>query len=88
MSQIGPVVSKIWSDKQVNRQTPKQRLHHFIYGYRTNDAVILMDELVLKIVYITFFYFSSHVKGRVLAALADGTVAIFHRDSQGQWDLR
>ena len=47
-----------------------------------------MDELVLKIVYITFFYFSSHVKGRVLAALADGTVAIFHRDSQGQWDLR
>ena len=35
-----------------------------------------------------FLYFSSHVKGRVLAALADGTVAIFHRDSEGQWDLR
>ncbi|XP_013384858.1 C-Jun-amino-terminal kinase-interacting protein 4 isoform X1 [Lingula anatina] len=29
-----------------------------------------------------------HVKGRVLVALADGTVAIFHRDSDGQWDLR
>ena len=29
-----------------------------------------------------------HVKGRVLAALADGTVAIFHRDPEGQWDLR
>ena len=27
------------------------------------------------------------MKGRVLAALADGTVAIFHRDSAGQWDL-
>ena len=27
------------------------------------------------------------MKGRVLAALADGTVAIFHRDSGGQWDL-
>ena len=29
-----------------------------------------------------------HVKGRVLAALADGTVAIFQRDKDGQWDLR
>ena len=27
------------------------------------------------------------MKGRVLAALADGTVAIFQRDKQGQWDL-
>jgi len=29
-----------------------------------------------------------HVKGRVLAALADGTVAIFHRAADGQWDLK
>ncbi len=30
----------------------------------------------------------SHVKGRVLAALANGSVAIFHRSSlDGQWDL-
>ncbi|XP_059147412.1 C-Jun-amino-terminal kinase-interacting protein 4-like isoform X5 [Physella acuta] len=29
-----------------------------------------------------------HVKGRVLVSLADGTVAIFHRASDGQWDLR
>ncbi|KAJ8253855.1 hypothetical protein COCON_G00204670 [Conger conger] len=28
-----------------------------------------------------------HVKGRVLVALADGTLAIFHRGSDGQWDL-
>ncbi|XP_037087936.1 C-Jun-amino-terminal kinase-interacting protein 4-like [Pollicipes pollicipes] len=28
-----------------------------------------------------------HVKGRVLASLADGTVAIFHRGQDGQWDL-
>jgi hypothetical protein len=34
------------------------------------------------------FYFFSHVKGRVLAALANGTVAIFHRAPEdGQWDL-
>ncbi|KAJ8305216.1 hypothetical protein KUTeg_017232 [Tegillarca granosa] len=29
-----------------------------------------------------------HVKGRVLVALADGTIAIFHRASDGQWDLQ
>lgn len=28
-----------------------------------------------------------HLKGRVLVALADGTVAIFHRSADGQWDL-
>ncbi|XP_064636506.1 C-Jun-amino-terminal kinase-interacting protein 4-like isoform X7 [Lineus longissimus] len=28
-----------------------------------------------------------HIKGRVLAALADGTVAVFHRAEDGQWDL-
>ncbi|XP_076468439.1 C-Jun-amino-terminal kinase-interacting protein 4-like isoform X5 [Babylonia areolata] len=28
-----------------------------------------------------------HVKGRVFVALADGTLAIFHRGADGQWDL-
>nr|XP_046271209.1 C-Jun-amino-terminal kinase-interacting protein 3 isoform X18 [Scatophagus argus] len=28
-----------------------------------------------------------HVKGRVLVALADGTLVIFHRSEDGQWDL-
>uniref|UniRef100_A0A674BFT5 C-Jun-amino-terminal kinase-interacting protein 4 n=1 Tax=Salmo trutta TaxID=8032 RepID=A0A674BFT5_SALTR len=28
-----------------------------------------------------------HVKGRVLVSLADGTLAIFHRGVDGQWDL-
>ncbi|XP_036681625.1 C-Jun-amino-terminal kinase-interacting protein 3 isoform X3 [Balaenoptera musculus] len=28
-----------------------------------------------------------HVKGRVLVALADGTLAIFHRGEDSQWDL-
>ncbi|XP_077958941.1 C-Jun-amino-terminal kinase-interacting protein 4 isoform X2 [Gasterosteus aculeatus] len=28
-----------------------------------------------------------HVKGRVLVGLADGTLAIFHRGADGQWDL-
>ncbi|CAH1777196.1 unnamed protein product [Owenia fusiformis] len=29
-----------------------------------------------------------HIKGRVFVALADGTVAVFHRDADGQWDLK
>ena len=37
------------------------------------------------IMYVVLVY--RHVKGRVLAALADGTVAIFQRDKEGQWDL-
>ncbi|KAM9816990.1 C-Jun-amino-terminal kinase-interacting protein 4 [Neosynchiropus ocellatus] len=28
-----------------------------------------------------------HVKGRVLAGLSDGTLAVFHRGADGQWDL-
>uniref|UniRef100_A0A8C0Z7E2 Sperm associated antigen 9 n=1 Tax=Canis lupus familiaris TaxID=9615 RepID=A0A8C0Z7E2_CANLF len=32
-------------------------------------------------------YQSRHVKGIVLVALADGTLAIFHRGVDGQWDL-
>ena len=28
-----------------------------------------------------------HVKGRVMAAMANGSVAIFHRAPDGQWDL-
>lgn len=32
-------------------------------------------------------FFPSHVRGRVLAALANGQVAIFSRASDGEWDL-
>ncbi|KAF8764752.1 C-Jun-amino-terminal kinase-interacting protein like [Argiope bruennichi] len=28
-----------------------------------------------------------HIRGRVFAGLADGTVAIFHRSADGEWDL-
>lgn len=31
--------------------------------------------------------FSSHIQGRVLVALADGTVAIFRRSLDGEWNL-
>ena len=34
---------------------------------------------------MNFIY--SHISGRVLAALADGSIAIFRRGADGQWDL-
>lgn len=34
-----------------------------------------------------FLIYFSHIQGRVLVALADGTVAIFRRGLDGQWDL-
>lgn len=34
-----------------------------------------------------FFVCCSHVSGRVLAALANGSVAMFCRGPDGQWDL-
>lgn len=33
------------------------------------------------------YIFFRHVQGRVLVALADGTVALFRRGADGQWDL-
>ncbi|XP_057342039.1 JNK-interacting protein 3 isoform X7 [Microplitis mediator] len=39
---------------------------------------VMLKDAVLGIV---------HIQGRVLVALADGTVAIFRRGSDGQWDL-
>ena len=32
-----------------------------------------------RFIYLVMIIFFSHVKGRVLVALADGTVAVFHR---------
>lgn len=50
----------------------------FLFNYKKN--------LVLKGLRNNFF-FCRHVQGRVLVALADGTVAIFRRGQDGQWDL-
>ena len=46
----------------------------------------LINVFLIKHKIINYFS-NSHIKGRVLAALADGTVAIFHRRGDGQWDL-
>ncbi|XP_029945538.1 sperm associated antigen 9a isoform X2 [Salarias fasciatus] len=53
-------------------------VHSSVARWRKCLHAIKLKESILGIV---------HVKGRVLIALADGTLAIFHRGLDGQWDL-
>ncbi|XP_019958425.2 sperm associated antigen 9a isoform X9 [Paralichthys olivaceus] len=53
-------------------------VHSSVARWRKCLHAIKLKDSILSIV---------HVKGRVLVALADGTLAIFHRSINGQWDL-
>uniref|UniRef100_A0A3P8XIV6 C-Jun-amino-terminal kinase-interacting protein 4 n=1 Tax=Esox lucius TaxID=8010 RepID=A0A3P8XIV6_ESOLU len=53
-------------------------VHSSVARWRKCLHAIKLKDSILNIV---------HVKGRVLVALADGTLAIFHRGLDGQWDL-
>ncbi|XP_062309287.1 sperm associated antigen 9a isoform X1 [Osmerus eperlanus] len=53
-------------------------VHSSVSRWRKCLHAIKLKDSILNIV---------HVKGRVLVALADGTLAIFHRGLDGQWDL-
>ncbi|XP_028267014.1 sperm associated antigen 9a isoform X2 [Parambassis ranga] len=53
-------------------------VHSSVARWRKCLHAIKLKDSILSIV---------HVKGRVLVALADGTLAIFHRSLDGQWDL-
>uniref|UniRef100_A0AAQ4S372 C-Jun-amino-terminal kinase-interacting protein 4 n=2 Tax=Gasterosteus aculeatus aculeatus TaxID=481459 RepID=A0AAQ4S372_GASAC len=53
-------------------------VHSSVARWRKCLHAIKLKDAILSIV---------HVKGRVLVALADGTLAIFHRGADGQWDL-
>ncbi|KAM7372121.1 hypothetical protein PAMP_009314 [Pampus punctatissimus] len=53
-------------------------VHSSVARWRKCLHAIKLKDSILSIV---------HVKGRVLVALADGTLAIFHRGINGQWDL-
>ncbi|KPP73770.1 C-Jun-amino-terminal kinase-interacting protein 3-like, partial [Scleropages formosus] len=62
---------------------------HSKRSYCCYDLVfIVVSDVTLKQSYLCCAPLSSrHVKGRLLVALADGTLAIFHRSEDGQWDL-
>ncbi|XP_060696453.1 C-Jun-amino-terminal kinase-interacting protein 3 isoform X6 [Hemiscyllium ocellatum] len=53
-------------------------VHSAVSNWKKCLHTIKLKDAVLSIV---------HVKGRVLVALNDGTLAIFHRAEDGQWDL-
>ncbi|XP_047636914.1 C-Jun-amino-terminal kinase-interacting protein 3 isoform X16 [Phacochoerus africanus] len=53
-------------------------VHSAVANWKKRLHSIKLKDSVLSLV---------HVKGRVLVALADGTLAIFHRGEDGQWDL-
>lgn len=64
-----------------NLETPfstlcKSFVFHLIL--KNMSMLCLKEKRGLRLIWL-FFY--SHVKGRVLVALADGTISIFHRDT-------
>ncbi|XP_038055618.1 C-Jun-amino-terminal kinase-interacting protein 4-like isoform X3 [Patiria miniata] len=53
-------------------------VHSAVSQWRRCLHSIKLKDSILSIV---------HTKGRVLAALANGTIAVFHRSTDGQWDV-
>jgi len=74
VDRLSSVLPTMW----LGSQSGSIYVHSAVSQWKNCIHSIRLKDSVLSIV---------HVRGRVLAALADGTVAIFHRDSQGQWDL-
>nr|XP_015215335.1 PREDICTED: C-Jun-amino-terminal kinase-interacting protein 3 [Lepisosteus oculatus] len=84
-SRPGPFTEHVFTDPQPPAgDGPLSRYRHWLYvhsavsNWKKCLHSIKLKDSVLSIV---------HVKGRVLVALADGTLAIFHRSEDGQWDL-
>uniref|UniRef100_A0A673IS10 C-Jun-amino-terminal kinase-interacting protein 4 n=1 Tax=Sinocyclocheilus rhinocerous TaxID=307959 RepID=A0A673IS10_9TELE len=73
-SKMSSVLPTMW----LGAQNGCVYVHSSVAQWRKCIHSIKLKDSVLGIV---------HVKGRVLVALADGTLAIFHRGVDGQWDL-
>uniref|UniRef100_A0A7N8WMT6 C-Jun-amino-terminal kinase-interacting protein 3 n=1 Tax=Mastacembelus armatus TaxID=205130 RepID=A0A7N8WMT6_9TELE len=76
----GPFTEHVFTDPQPRPADASDRLyvHSAVGNWKKCLHSIKLKDSVLSLV---------HVKGRVLVALADGTLAIFHRSEDGQWDL-
>ncbi|XP_076039839.1 JNK-interacting protein syd isoform X6 [Oratosquilla oratoria] len=74
VEKMSSVLATMW----LGSQSGSIYVHSAVRHWKRCLHSIKLKDSVLSIV---------HVKGRVLAALADGTVAIFHRQEDGQWDL-
>ncbi|XP_052794701.1 C-Jun-amino-terminal kinase-interacting protein 4-like isoform X14 [Mya arenaria] len=74
VEKMGSVLPTMW----LGAQSGSLYVHSSVSQWRRCLHSVKLRDSILNIV---------HVKGRVLVALADGTVAIFHRHPAGQWDL-
>ncbi|KAK6173185.1 hypothetical protein SNE40_016686 [Patella caerulea] len=74
MEKMSSALPTMW----LGSQTGSLYVHSAVAQWKRCLHSIKLRDSILSIV---------HVKGRVMVALADGTVAIFHRTSDGQWDL-
>ncbi|XP_030629108.1 C-Jun-amino-terminal kinase-interacting protein 4 [Chanos chanos] len=73
-SKMSSVLPTMW----LGAQNGCVYVHSSVAQWRKSLHSIKLKDSILGIV---------HVKGRVLVALADGTLAVFHRGVDGQWDL-
>ena len=71
-------VSSVLPTMWLGVQSGKVYIHSVIANWKKCLQSAKLKDSLLSIV---------HTHGRVLAALADGTVAIFHRKPNGRWDL-
>ncbi|XP_035828297.1 C-Jun-amino-terminal kinase-interacting protein 4 [Aplysia californica] len=71
---LSSVLPTMW----MGSQSGSMYVHSAVSNWKRCLHSVKLGDSILGIV---------HVKGRVLVSLADGTVAIFHRASDGQWDL-
>uniref|UniRef100_A0A8B9LW27 Mitogen-activated protein kinase 8 interacting protein 3 n=1 Tax=Astyanax mexicanus TaxID=7994 RepID=A0A8B9LW27_ASTMX len=69
----GPFTEHVFTDN-----SHRLYVHSAVANWKKCLHSIKLKDSVLSLV---------HVKGRVLVALADGTLAIFHRAEDGLWDL-
>ncbi|ESP04396.1 hypothetical protein LOTGIDRAFT_170787, partial [Lottia gigantea] len=74
LDKMSSVLPTMW----LGSQTGSLYVHSSVAQWKRCLHSVKLRDSILSIV---------HVKGRVMVALADGTVAIFHRSSDGQWDL-
>ncbi|XP_041356747.1 C-Jun-amino-terminal kinase-interacting protein 4-like isoform X3 [Gigantopelta aegis] len=75
LEKMSSVVPTVW----MGSQSGSLYVHSSVTQWKRCLHSVKLRDSILSVV---------HVKGRVLVALADGTVAIFHRASDGQWDLK
>uniref|UniRef100_T1IY26 C-Jun-amino-terminal kinase-interacting protein 4 n=1 Tax=Strigamia maritima TaxID=126957 RepID=T1IY26_STRMM len=74
MEKMSSVLPTIW----LGSQSGNLFVHSAVAQWRLCLHSIKLKDSILSV---------AHVKGRVLVAMADGTLAVFRRGKDGQWDL-